>query len=167
MVHRDFEVFCWIPYLTLPYLTLPYPYLTLPYLTLPYLTSPHLTSPHLTSPHLTSPHLTSPHLTSPHLTLPHLTSPHLTLLWLQWSAVVKVKEDGQWQGSLASHLGLFTEAALKAKLSLSPGDLLLLTAGPDYPAVSTPLTCHLCANLHLLQNTHLHIISLYVVMFKW
>lgn len=53
-----------------------------------------------------------------------------------WSAVVKVKEDGQWQGSLGSHLGLFTQAALQAKLSLSPGDLLLLTAGPDYPATT-------------------------------
>jgi len=56
-------------------------------------------------------------------------------LYFQWYAITKVKEDGQWPGSLANHLGFEIHNQLNMHLNLQAGDLLLLAAGEHTPTV--------------------------------
>ncbi|KAK2145149.1 hypothetical protein LSH36_699g02017 [Paralvinella palmiformis] len=55
---------------------------------------------------------------------------------LKWYAITKVKEDGQWPGSLANHLGFEIHNQLNMHLNLQAGDLLLLAAGEHTPTCS-------------------------------
>ena len=70
-------------------------------------------------------------------------------LSLQWSCVTRVKDGGGWQGSLAEQLGEDAHRRLTGELSLSPGDLLMLTAGETTSSVSLPLPVFFCPLLPL------------------
>ena len=72
---------------------------------------------------------------------------------LQWSCVTRVKDGGDWQGSLAEQLGEDAHRRLTGELSLSPGDLLMLTAGETTSSVSLPLPVFFCPLLPLAVAT--------------
>ena len=54
---------------------------------------------------------------------------------LQWFAVVKVKNDGTWQGGLHRQFGEDVYRLLCEKLNSQPGDLIIFTAGKHTNAV--------------------------------
>ncbi len=58
------------------------------------------------------------------------------VLSFQWHALVKVKADGEWQGTLSNKLGSQAHTNLTSQLNLRPGDLLMLAAGPYTDTVS-------------------------------
>ena len=74
----------------------------------------------------------------------------------QWSAIVKVKEDGTWQGTLQKNLGEDISHNLTQYLGLDPGDLLMLTAGEHIATVSICMNC--CT--HNFDQTY-HIYSMF------
>ena len=54
---------------------------------------------------------------------------------LQWFAIVRVKDDGEWQGGLRRQFDEDVYRLLCDRLNTQPGDLIAITAGKHTNAV--------------------------------